>query len=87
MELDVQMEIKKLSREFEPKAVHLVGQPSAAIVQATCDLFLNQNVLRRWLNRSPAKRTLENETLLAAILESLHVERPDLCARRVHLDR
>ena len=43
------MERRTYSREFKLKAVNLVKERGVAIVQATRDLDLNHNVLRRWV--------------------------------------
>ena len=43
------MERRKYSREFKHEAVNLVTERWVSIVQASRDLDLNHNVLRRWV--------------------------------------
>ena len=48
------MERRKFSREFKLEAVNLVKVRGVSIVQASRDLDLNHNVLRRWLKELDA---------------------------------
>ena len=43
------MERRKYSREFKHEAINLVIERGVSIGQASRDLDLNQNVLRRWV--------------------------------------
>lgn len=48
------MERKKYSREFKLEAVNLVRGRGVSIVQASRDLDINHNMLRRWLKELDA---------------------------------
>ena len=48
------MERRKFSREFKLEAVNLVKVRGVSIVQASRDLDLNHNMLRRWLKELEA---------------------------------
>ena len=48
------MERRKFSLEFKLKAVNLVKVRGVSIVQASRDLDLNHNMLRRWLKELDA---------------------------------
>jgi transposase len=43
------MERRKYSREFKHEAVNLVTERGVSVVQASRDLDINHNVLRRWV--------------------------------------
>lgn len=43
------MKSRKFSREFKVKAVKLVRERGAAVAQASCDLDVRENVLRKWV--------------------------------------
>jgi len=48
------MERRKFSREFKLEAVNLVKERGVSIAQASRDLDLNHNMLRRWLKELDA---------------------------------
>ena len=48
------MQRRKFSREFKLEAVNLVKVRGVSIVQASRDLDLNHNMLRRWLKELDA---------------------------------
>ncbi len=48
---------RQFSREFKLEAVRLVKERGVSVVQASRDLDVGENILRRWIKGIPTVRT------------------------------
>ena len=56
------MQRRKFSREFKVEAVRLVRERGVSVAQASRDIAVHENILRKWvkeLGADPSRRFLE----------------------------